>query len=248
MKSPLKVCALGAAAVALLTLTPLSHGSLVYANNFDSAATVGAGVTASGLTNGGTGTAAGGPFAGSGGKSWNGSFFNNLSGGVPATESTLTLSNLGAHSHVSIDFMLGFLNSWDSSNGGVSPDFLDILIDGVLVYQLTTVAAGGTFNDYGGGTLVVDDGQIDIDQFFTDDLVDMGTAGFLTFAHTASTLTLGIRASGNGWQGGPDEYWGIDDLRINITGVNVNPMPEPGSLALLLAAGLAALAVRRRSN
>jgi len=247
MKNSLKVCALGAAAVALLTLTPLSHATLGYANNFDSAATVGAGMTASGLTNGDIATVVGGPYAGSGGKSWNGSFFNNLSAGNPATESTLTLSNLGAHSQVRIDFMLGFLNSWDSSDGGDSPDFLDILIDGVLVYQLTTVAAGGTVNDYGGGTLVVDNGQIDIDTFFSDDLVDMGTAGFLTFAHTASTLTLDIRASGNGWQGGPDEYWGIDDLRINITGVNVSPVPEPG-MALMLAAGLAALAVRRRSN
>jgi hypothetical protein len=234
--------AVAATLVAVGAAAPAS-AALVYANNFDSAATLGAGVTATGLTNGSLGTATG-SYGGSGGKSWASNFFFNASTGNPATASTLTLSNLGAHSHVSIDMMLGFLNSWDSSNGSVAPDYLDIYIDGNLAYKLTTIIASGSVNDHGGGTLVVDNGQIDGSQFFADDLVDMGTASFLTFAHTASTLTLTFQASGAGWQGGVDENWGVDSLSINTRGGGT--VPEPGTWGLVAIAGLAAAAARRR--
>lgn len=217
-----------------------AHSAVVYSNDFDAAAVVAAGVTASALDNGSVGTVAGGPYAGSNGKSWSGNFFANLSNGNPITSTTLTLSNLGVHTQVSVDMMLGFLNSWDSTNGSPAPDFLEVLVDGTLVYRLTTTNASGNFVDFGGGTQIVNNGQIDTDQFFSDDLVDMGTAGFLTFAHSASSLTLTLRAGGAGWQGGRDEYWGMDALSVSITGTPV--IPEPGSLALVLAAAAAAAA------
>jgi hypothetical protein len=179
------------------------------------------------------------------GKSWSNNYFYNASTGNPATMSTLTLSNLGAHTHVSIDMMLGFLNSWDSSNGSPAPDYLDIYIDGNLAYKLTTVTAGGNVNDHGGGTQVVDNGQIDGSQFYSDDLVDMSTASFLSFAHTSSTLTLSFQASGAGWQGGTDEFWGVDSLSISTRGGG-NPVPEPATWALVMIAGLAAAATRRQ--
>ena len=235
---------IGAAAtlVAMAAATPAS-AALVYANDFDSAATVGAGVTAAGLTNGSLTTALG-SYAGSNSKTWARNVFINQSGGNPATMSTLTLTGLAAHSAISIDFMLGFLNSWDSTNGSVSPDFLDIFIDGNQVAQLTTATASGSNTNYGGGTLLVNNGQIDANTGWADDLVDMGTASFLSLAHSASTLTLSIRASGSGWQGGTDEYWGVDALSINATGGH--NVPEPATWGLVAIAGLAAAATRRR--
>ena len=107
------------------------------------------------------------------------------------------------------------------------------------------LTAGGNVNDHGGGTQVVDNGQIDGSQFYSDDLVDMSTASFLSFAHTSSTLTLSFQASGAGWQGGTDEFWGVDSLSISTRGGG-NPVPEPATWALVMIAGLAAAATRRQ--
>ena len=53
-----------------------------------------------------------------------------------------------------------------------------------------------------------------------------------------------IRASGAGWQGGTDEYWGVDALRISMSGGN--NVPEPATWGLVAVAGLAAAFARRR--
>lgn len=190
-----------------------------------------------------TGTALG-TYNGSNGKTWSG----NIATRQDTDPVYLTLSNLPVHTAVSVDFLLGFLNSWDSTNGNPSPDYLNISIDGVLVKSLTTAIASGSINDYGGGTLLVDNGQIDSSQFYSDDLVDMATAGFLTFAHTASTLQIMWQASGNGYQIYPDEFWGIDSIVVRLTTPD-GELPEPGSLALagLGLAGLMALRRRKRA-
>lgn len=240
MYSPFQRLAAFAVATLLAPMVALAGPTVVYSNDFDSTASVAAGVTASGLDNG-VMEAALGSYAGSGGKSWSGNHFANHSTGNPATMSTLTLTNLGEHVSVSIDMMLGFLNSWDSTSGGVSPDFLDIFIDGTQVAQLTTGHGGASYALFGGGTQLVNNGQIDAISGWSDDLVDMGTASFLSFAHTGSSLTLGMRASGAGWQGGNDEFWGLDSLSVSVSNV-----PEPATAALALVAGLAAFGIRRR--
>jgi hypothetical protein len=181
-----------------------------------------------------------GTYNGSNGKTWSG----NIATRQDTDPVYLTLSNLPTHTAVSVDFLLGFLNSWDSTNGSPSPDFLNISIDGVLIKSLTTTTASGSITDYGGGTLLVDNGQIDSNQFYSDDLVDMATASFLTFAHTASTLQIMWQASGSGYQNFPDEFWGIDSIVVKLTTPG-GELPEPGSFALA-GLGLAGLATLRR--
>lgn len=184
-----------------------------------------------------------GTYNGSNGKTWSGNIATRQDTGPVY----LTLSNLPTHTSVSVDFLLGFLNSWDSTNGSPSPDYLNISIDGVLVKSLTTAIASGSISDYGGGTLLVDNGQIDSSQFYSDDLVDMATAGFLTFAHTASTLEIMWQAAGNGYQSYWDEYWGIDSIIVKLTVPDGN-VPEPGTLALAGLGISGLMALRRRKQ
>lgn len=211
--------------------------------DFDNPGVLAPGVVDNSTGNGLSQLASGGPYLGSKGKSWSGlhaSFFD--------TELvTVSLANLPVHTSITVDFLLGFLNSWDSTNGGPAPDLLTITIEGGPPIQLTTTTASGNVTQYQGGTLLVDNGQIDQDNFFSDDLVDMGTASFLTFAHTASTLTMTLQAGGAGWQGGTDEYWGFDAFRVTAVVPDNGTVPEPALPALLLA-GLAAAGLARRAR
>lgn len=179
----------------------------------------------------------------------------NKSGGNPASLSTLTLNNLPTHTSISLDFLLGFVNSWDGTGtGAFEGDYLDILVDGNVVATLSVnnynfdatppVLAGGTEITHGDLDNVSGYG------FNNDRIVDMSSAPALTFAHTSSTLTLGLQAHGNGWQGGDDEYWAVDNLSVtaDLTAAGV---PEPATWALLLGGfGLAggALRTRRRTT
>ncbi len=236
----LRKTVLGLAAMAIAAATaPVSAAVVTAASlDFDSAFTAAPGVV--GVFGAYNPATASGSYSGANGKSWSGNFASKQDTGLV----TLNLTGLPTHSMVSVDFLLGFLNSWDSANGTPSPDYLNIFIDGTLVNQLTTTTASGSVSNYGGGTLLLDNQQIDTNVFYSDDLVDMATASFLTFAHTASTLTIGWQASGAGYQNYPDEYWGIDDITVKLTVPDGN-VPEPTSLALL-GLGLAGLAASRR--
>lgn len=230
------------AASALLAATPAA-AQTVYSNNFDAPATVSGGVVAS-LTGPNTvGTVINNSYG------FSGSFLRNESIGNPAGTTLLSLSNLASHTSVSVSFLLAFLDSWDSSNGSPAPDLLEILIDGTPVLQgLTAANASGNAFSFGGGTLLGQNIQMDERQFFNDTVVDMSTASALTFAHTGSTLTIGIRAYGAGWQGGTDESWGIDNLTVTLRNDN-GAVPEPATWVMMMAGfGLIGGALRRRTR
>lgn len=213
----------------------------IIAADFDNAAVLAPGVVDHSTGAGFAQSALGGPYIGSGGKSWSGLHLTMFDTNML----TVSLSGLPIHTSLTVDFLLGFLNSWDSTDGSPAPDLLNISIEGGPLIQLTTATAGGSVLQYQGGTLLVDNGQIDQDTFFSDDLVDMSTAGFLTFAHTGSTFTMTIQAGGSGWQGGTDEYWGLDAISITAQVPDSGTVPEPGVPALLAGALLAAAWARR---
>lgn len=216
---------------------------VVYSNDFDNPVVTAPGVTASGPSGGFIGSAFTGPYSGSNGKSWSGNHF--ASGGA----STLTLTGLGPHTTVSIDMMLGFLNSWDSRDGGCcAPDNLEVWVDGVQLLNMTSNNALGTIQDFDGGTFVA---MANIDNTFhgnwQDVLVDMATAPNLSFAHSGSTLSLSIMATGAGWQGLNDEGWAIDSLSITTNQVSGpgGTVPEPAAL-VLMGLGLAGIGFARK--
>lgn len=176
---------------------------------------------------------------------WSGQYGANRTGGDPATFFSISLANLAAHTTISASFILGFLESWDSYDGGCcAPDNLEVWIDGVQVANMTANNALGTINDFDGGTILAQYVQANDNGYYSDTLVDMAGAPFLTFAHTASTLNFQIRASGAGWQGGGDEGWGIDNINFTYDAAAV---PEPGTWAMMLAGfGAIGFAMRRR--
>jgi len=160
-----------------------------------------------------------------------------------------TLSGLGAHTGVSVKGIIAFLDSWDSTNGSPAPDELKFFFDDVLVATLTYNNASGSVKAIDGATLISEYGQFDTNNFYSDTLIDISTANFATFAHTGSTLKIGIQAGGAGWQGGTDEAWGIDAWSVTLTGVGTPAVPESSTWAMMIAGfGAVGFAMRRRRS
>ena len=160
----------------------------------------------------------------------------------PSVATELTLSNLPAHASVDIDFLLAFLDSWDSYDGccGVAPDNYEFYVDGNLIATYTYNNALGTVKDIDAGTLLAEYTQFDNNGFYNDTVVDMSGDPGLTIPHSASTLTIEWLGAGPGWQGGGDEAIGLDNVRITLDGV-----PEPTTWGLAIVATLGGLARRR---
>lgn len=240
-----KIALPGAVALGLSLAGSVSADTLLYSNDFDGNEFVAPGLGVSALTNGGLEATA--TY-----ENWSGNYFANRTIGDsnvignPAAPSELTLTNLAPHSQVTVSFFLGFLESWDSRDGGCcSPDILDFLVDGQVVASFTANNALGTIEDFGGGRIVAHYEQVNANTFYTDTIVDMDGIPALTFSHSGSSLTLALRAGGVGWQGDTDEAWGIDALSVRYDGAA--PVPEPSTWAMMiLGAGALAGAVRRR--
>ena len=173
-------------------------------------------------------------------------YYHNNAQGNPAEATVLTLSNLPTHDHVDIGMIFAFINSWDGNDGSVSPDLVDIVVDGTtrvsgLTYNNNTAASGRYI---GGGTVIAEYVQAAGGNFYSDTVIDLHDSALLSFAHTSSTLTLSIFAYGAGWQGSSDESWGIDDLTIDVTSAGV---PEPATWAMMIGGiGFAGGSLRRR--
>ncbi len=159
-----------------------------------------------------------------------------------SARTTVTLTGLGGHSAVRVDFLLALIDSWDGleeENWG--PDSFNIAIDGVTMFSEVFSNRGG---DAGRGTydgpavnMLADPSSLGFNAWHLDSAIAFSGAGALEFAHTGSTLTIEFWASGQAWQGGTDESFGIDNLSVTL-------VPTPGAAgAMLLATGFA---TRRR--
>lgn len=163
-----------------------------------------------------------------------GNLLRNDTTGGSSTATTLSLTGLPEHTHVSVSFLLAVIDSWDSTNGSVSPDLWRIEIGDDFYFETTFAITSGSVN-YSNSTAGIYEAAGNLGwSGYGEKAYDFGLETQLqNIPHTGDDLTIRIYAYGNGWQGGADESWGIDNL-----GVSVNNIPAPGAAALLGVAGL----------
>lgn len=174
---------------------------------------------------------------------FSGNFAYNDATGNPAGATSLNLTSLPTHTAIDVNFLLALIDSWDSTDGSVAPDILNVEIDGVVVLQVTCNNASGTACY--GGTAVAPMAARGYGSW-NDIGFDLGSEAALTVPHSSSTLSIRWFASGSGWQGGIDESFAIDNLQVNLITDDIR-VPEPASLALLVL-GLAGIGFSRRKS
>ena len=153
---------------------------------------------------------------------FDGLFLRNPS--VPAQKTTLTLTDLPEHTSLDLGFLLAVIDSWDgSANNQYAPDVFNVDVDGQSIFSETFESA------FGPASYVPPEGaEIAFKQprgfngSWLDSSYNMANdPTFQNINHTSSSVTIDFYASGNGWQGGNDESWAIDNVQVCINA------PEP---------------------
>ena len=159
---------------------------------------------------------------------------------VTILDTRLELTNLPPHDRVDLSFLLAVIDSWDGT------ELLKVSIDGVEVFSHWFQLATGDASSYvapTGGLLSsgVNLGFTNGTYYFRDRAYDMSVEPVFSIPHTASTLTivwyLGAvsGSAAQNWQGGGDESWAIDNVRVDVTSdpTGIGDAPFPRSLTLL---------------
>ena len=169
---------------------------------------------------------------GTGSNVFAGNFLRNVTNG-PGNKTTLTLTNLPSHTSIDLNFLLGLIDTWDGSVGAGSggPDFFNVTVDGTPILSETFANFGFNPQSYAtqqplAKTELFDTPGRSFSFASTDSAYDMGLdPRFDNIAHTADTLTIEWFADGDGWEGDPinfNESWAIDNVEVQLNGLNTN--------------------------
>lgn len=158
---------------------------------------------------------------------------------VPLHDTKLVLRGLPEHTHVSLGFLLAVIDSWDGT------ELLRVHVDGDLRFNHWFQLALGDTSSYlapPGGLLSrgTNLGYSNGAYYFRDRAYDMGVDSvFRDIPHTADSLvvtwSLGAVSgpAASQWQGGSDESWAIDNVRVSLTLPSLGAPPAAApSLAL----------------
>ncbi|MBC7142249.1 MAG: hypothetical protein H5U18_08855 [Rhodobacteraceae bacterium] len=162
-----------------------------------------------------------------------GSFWRN---DTRSLATTLSLGGLKAHTQMTLEFDIAFIDSWDGAVGRIfGDDFFNVLVGGTRV--LLTSNFGGLAGELSDGVY----GFFGFNPKYDDEAYRVTT----TFAHSGPTADFSFFANGRKWQAGMDESWAIDNLRVSTNAMA--PVPLPGALALMAGSlGLLAFGRGRR--
>jgi hypothetical protein len=159
-----------------------------------------------------------------------------------AAASSLSLTGLAAHNTLSFSFDLAM---WDSIDLG--GDIFQILVDGVAVFSTSTEFGNYSAADNlgrGPGTQITPAFTgFDVPNFGFGNFRDSARTATFSLAHSSASALISFQFPNT--QGGLDESFGIDNIVVSTDNVD-NTVPEPASLALVLAALVGAGFSRRR--
>ncbi|MEM7363410.1 MAG: hypothetical protein AAF525_05265 [Pseudomonadota bacterium] len=221
----------------LLVFTGSSLATPVYFNDFDD----GTGLAGYGLVTSAQGLEGVGNISGN--------IWRNDAGlvddGDPSTPdiaqgSGVQVFGMGDHDTVRVSFDLIAIDSWDGSSptgGVVDPDFFNVVIDVGLEFSHTidfVIQEDGSIFDSDADLLTHGGVSLHTNPLFSESAYHV----ILEVPHFYDDLTVVFFASGDGWQGGIDESWGMDNLLIESLGASAVPLPLP---VFLLGMGLLAL-------
>ncbi|MCC6652055.1 MAG: hypothetical protein IT348_12965 [Candidatus Eisenbacteria bacterium] len=158
------------------------------------------------------------------------------------SDTKLVLRGLPAHTHVSLGFLLSLIDSWDGT------ELYQVTVDGDLLFSHWFQLATGDTTDYPAapGTILsmgTNLGFSNGSYYGRDRAYDLGNEpAFQDIPHTADSLVVVWKLSAvsggaaQQWQGGTDESWAIDNVRVSLrlAGADVEAAPA-GALALAIA-------------
>lgn len=177
---------------------------------------------------------------------------NDVAGGGSANASSLSFT-LDAARTVRLNFDLAIIDSWDETDN-FGPDAFNVAVDGQVVFSrvftgnfdaFTAPTSDPALSKLSFGSKLAKYGD------WNDDWDDAAYAVSLLLGELASGAhTVSFYTSGPVWQGGYDESFGLDNIRITgdeVTGaLRAAAVPEPHSLGLAAIALLGLTRARRR--
>lgn len=173
------------------------------------------------------------------GGAFGGSFLRYTS--VPLHDTRLVLRNLPPHSTVSLGFLLAVIDSWDGT------ELLQVRVDGALLFDHWFQLATGDASSYAApaGALLSSGTNLGFSAgswYGRDRAYDLGLEpAFRDLPHAADSLvvtwSLGAISgpAASQWQGGDDESWAIDEVRVWLGSTLDAPPAGRGALSLAAA-------------
>lgn len=147
---------------------------------------------------------------------------------VPPLPCILRLTNLPPHNRVDVDFLLAIINSWDGIGGTGGGDAFHVTVNGSEVFSHIFGLGTGSSDYYPpAGVFMGSSGWNNAYNMYLDPV-------FHGIPDSSSTLEIRWYASGGpnqpSWEGGDNESWAIDHVRVVLHSVNL-----PTSLSLTSA-------------
>lgn len=149
-------------------------------------------------------------------------------------DTRLVVRSLPSHTHVDVGFLLAVIDSWD----GV--ELLEVLVDGQVRFSHWFQLATGDSSSYAApaGALLsrgTNLGYSNGSYYGRDRAYDLSLEpAFQSIPHTADSVVVVWRliatpgGGANFWQGGLDESWAIDHVRISVHGAPGVDAPAAG--------------------